>query len=186
MNPNTEQLIDVALWDRAKWKGTVFGARADGPPLLALAYENGDAGREIFRGLQARLGVVDQDELLRIAVIEGDIPGREPGYTIHIHPRIETLVKGMDSSSPLLTVHRFQRMTPQPASPHLSNFKKAYAQHGRFWLMSAELTSAGGVSLGFEHQIGKTQIEFRLVTDIKSDQDIDSTIFVRESFGPKH
>lgn len=60
--------IVLPLWDRAKWKGT--GVALPGvpgevaPPLMALAFENLEAGQKIFRGWRKKVGAENQDGCL--------------------------------------------------------------------------------------------------------------------------
>jgi hypothetical protein len=37
-------------------------------------------------------GPVDTDEQIRVAIIEGDIPGKRPGYTVHISPDLDRVL----------------------------------------------------------------------------------------------
>src|SRR5215831_19415244 len=88
-----EQLIDPALWDAAKWKAVAFGAQAGKPPLMAFIFANINAGRQIFaKWREAIGGDIDKEEMIRIAIIEGDIPGEPAGYTGHVTPQKEQVI----------------------------------------------------------------------------------------------
>ena len=79
----TTPLIEAALWDRAAWLGVAFlGPRGGLPPRLGLLFRNERAAAQIFEGLRGRLGPRDVHGLLRVAFLEGHVPGREPGYTV--------------------------------------------------------------------------------------------------------
>jgi hypothetical protein len=71
-------LIEIALWDQAQWAGVVYATDDVHPPIFALAFRNGAMGHEIFRRWRALLGDVDRAELLRIAIVENDLPGEPP------------------------------------------------------------------------------------------------------------
>jgi len=182
-------VIDLPLWNRARWMGTAFGGFEGEPPFIALAFQNGDAGKEVLRGLHALTGDVDERELLRVAIIEGEIPGLESGYTIHIGPRPEALFEASDrSGNPTKAIamfSRIQRMHPKPGSSYLPGFKATFAQHGRYWLMGASLGGSAGFTLHPEPRILKTTLVFNTVEQIGAN-DIDRAIFVREERGPRH
>ena len=179
MSTNINRLIDVPLWDRARWVGVVYGTAPGKPPFMALAFENYAAGIEIFTGLRSAVGKIDRDELIRVAIIEGDVAGRRPGYSVHIGPRAEALLQHAPADTRLLfSFNRLHRMNPEPGSPHLGNFKRAYAEHGRYLLLAAGFdVGSQPPSINWEHAIGKTRVELRNVADVARDNDPDSAIF---------
>lgn len=184
-------LIDVELWNQARWKGVVFGGWPDKPPFMALAFVNGEAGQQIFRGLRDITGPIDTFELIRVAIIEGDIPGEDPGYTVHIGPNLDGIVaaaKAAGSEPPggMMILTRIHRMNPTPGSPHLARFKGAFAQHQRYSLLGASISATGqNLTIDFEQPIGKTLVIFKHVSNIGKN-DIDKAIFVREASQRPH
>lgn len=54
------------------------------PSRLILLFKNYGAGREILSQWVEMLGKYDELNELRISFIEGDIPGEDYGYTVHI------------------------------------------------------------------------------------------------------
>ncbi len=55
------------------------------PPIMGLVFSGDiEAGKTIFSDWLKRLGRRDAYGELRISIIEGDIPGLEPGYSVHI------------------------------------------------------------------------------------------------------
>jgi hypothetical protein len=174
------KMINVSLWDRARWNGTVFGMAEGEPPFLALAFENAGAGIEIFKELRAAVGEHDHKELIRIAIIEGAVPGRDRGYSVHIGPRPEVLLDTTEKGGEkyLAMFMRMHRMNPAGGeSPHLAAFKTAFAQQGRFWFMAASMAAGGGLSLDWDHAISKTRIEWRNIADVERTNDIDSLVY---------
>ena len=69
----TVSLIRLALWDRARWSGTMFltAASESAPPVLAPIFQNQDAGQQIFAHWRKELGPQDQEERLRVTIIRG-------------------------------------------------------------------------------------------------------------------
>jgi hypothetical protein len=84
--------IDVELWDKAKWRGVFYMLYPDRSPILSLAFENEGAAKKIFEGWHERIGRNDQYEELRIAIIEGDIPKCDKGYSVHIGSDFENII----------------------------------------------------------------------------------------------
>jgi hypothetical protein len=130
--------IDIALWDRAKWCGTVFGTAEGTPPLLGITFENGQVGQAIFRAWRDRWGKEDVDDALRVAIITGLSSQNPAHYAVMIGPNLNKL---MDScGQAITTVSRINRM--QPASPtNLDRFLDAYREFGGYILCPAQMGS---------------------------------------------
>jgi hypothetical protein len=182
--------IDVDEWNDAGWYGTLFLTYPNDtkPPGMALLFENENAGRKIFAGLIKRLGKKDTDDLLRVSIIEGDIPDEDPGYTVYIGvdmSNYEAWVKkttGDDLSSEFVTlVSRFNRMHPAPDSPHLARFKASYAKHKTFLLMPACGRPPQPTPI-FDLAIEKQQVNFLRVEDLKKD-DLESVVLQKSKDG---
>lgn len=180
-----KQLIDIPLWDRARWKGVAFGYDPRKTPFMALLFTERDAALEIFKGLHAQLGNSDEQNLLRIAFIEGDIPGEDAGYTVHVGMNDETVLSTNPASEMFLMVSRVHRMKPARDSPHLTGFKREFARQHRYLLASACLSPRGELLVAPEDVIQKQHVVFKHVTEI-GPNDIDRAIFVREEDSPKH
>jgi hypothetical protein len=176
--------IDIDLWDKAEWKGTVFLLSETVPPILGIAFSHSTAAQKIFEGWQRRYGKRDEFEELRISFIEGEIPGRDPGYTVHIGVDLDNSIRryreaglSIEDDSYFALISRVHRMNPQPDSPWLSMFKTAYKKHGEYLLVPATY-GANGENVGFvrELAISKRNIYFRKVVEI-DENDPDSVIF---------
>jgi hypothetical protein len=184
-----QSFIEVDKWDAARWKAVLFMSDPDGdtPPCLGLAFLNGEAGREIFRGWLERLGGnLDAYDELRMSIIEGDIPGEASGYMVHVASEPENTAKrARDNGVELdvsisLVAGRVHRMNPQPASPHLPLFKQEFKKHGKYLLIPATVTMSPEVSYEphLDFAIGKTEVHFRHVSEIKKGTgDPDEIIF---------
>ena len=180
------ELINIDLWNEANWRGTAFLVEPTGhiPPSVGIVFENGELGRRIFAGWRTLLGDSDDLEQLRIAIIEGDIPGEEPGYTVHVGPHPDHILaiaaeRGFQIDRALFVmVSRIHRMTPEPGSPFLPGFKAAYDVHHRFSLIPVSKgASPMDVTPHFELGIAKREIYFRKVDEIEPG-DVDSVIFL--------
>jgi hypothetical protein len=177
--------IDVSLWNQAKWGGTAYLVDPSGsqPPCIGLIYGNSKAGKDIFKGLRERIGEQDTFEELRIAIIEGPIPGRDDGYSVHVSSNIDGIRERAKSQGislepdKIIRISRVHRMTPSPASPHLSNFKTAYQAHGKYLLIPLSGVVGGPVEPHLDLAIQKTKIHFRRVEDVQNNDYEDGAIF---------
>jgi hypothetical protein len=181
-----QSFIDIDKWNAAKWKGVGFLVDLSGekPPCILIVFNNGEIGKKIFSAWRKEIGKLDEFEELRIAIIEGDIPGQDPGYTIHINSdpshtteRVRALGMILDPTG-VIVVSRIHRMNPSPGSPYLKRFKEAYKQHGKYLLVPAAITNNLDKPFDpyFDFAISKTQIYFRNVSEI-TEHDIDYVIF---------
>ena len=136
-------VIDAALWDKAEWRGTVFGYRpkAECPAFMGLFFTDEEAGAEIFKRWRKQLGDTDAHELIRVSVIEGDIPGEDPGYSVYVGTNPKAAVSLAEirgqkiAGGEILTMARFRRMNPEPGSRNLPTFKALFSKHDRYLLV---------------------------------------------------
>ncbi len=175
--------IDVPAWDAARWKGTGFMYKPDLsiPPQMALLYTDGEAGRRIFRAWRERIGARDEYEELRVSIIEGDIPGQDSGYSVHISANLENVLRRARAAGHelkpemMFTLSRIHRMNPEPGSRHLAMFKKSFERHGVYELMPAGMGPGGSLVLTPELAITKRQVLFRRVAEI-GPRDLDVVV----------
>jgi hypothetical protein len=174
--------IDVEAWDKAQWGATAFLVNADGNtrPAMGIFFRNEAAGRKVFGGLIEQLGRSDAAELLRVSIVEGDIPGEGPGYTVYIGTDFDNYAayrkaQGKDISAlPATLVGRKNRMNPAPGSPFLPTFKKHYAKHGGYALIPMFGTLANMVP-AWNLSIEKKQIQLLRVEDLR-ENDIERAV----------
>ena len=181
--------IDVDLWNKAKWKATFYTEGPDGLPVLGLAFKDEDAARAIFRGWHERYGERDDDEELRIAIIDGDIPGEEPGYSVHINVDTDIFIQRLKragyeyNEDLILTVGQIHRMNPAEGSPHLPRFREEYRRAKTYWLVPGVIDEREQVRMMPELRIFKGKVLFKHVSEIHS-QDIDSVVLAKEGEWP--
>ena len=176
-------LIETPRWNAAGWNGVAFGVDASGenPPFMGILFQDTNVGREIFDDWLHRFGSSDAFDEIRVAIIEGDIPGKDPGYSVTIGSDIEGITERAKQENQEVdaryigTVTRYHRMNPQPGSPFLPGFKNAYNQIGEYSLLPA-FGPQTQPEPGFDLAIRKRKILFRDVSDVVA-KDIDSVIF---------
>ena len=132
-------LIDLPLWDRARWKGVLYiwPVEMDFEPWLALGFEDGAAARAIFQGWRAKLGNIDKEDRIRISVLTG-VDRYNPGhYSVVVGsnllesdpvPRVKYFV----------SVSRIHRMEPS-TSKNLTAFVNRFERIGTYRLMPARI-----------------------------------------------
>jgi hypothetical protein len=168
--------INIDLWNAAKWRGTFMMWSPDGGlPMLGLGFLNEKPARQIFEDWHKRYGNSDKFEELRISIVEADIKGEPPGYTVHVGTDIENTIRRYKDAglivdpenSMFAMISRLNRMNPSPGSKNLEMFKDAYRHHKTYLLIPGVLKPDGSdvapfVDLG----ILKNTIHFRHVDEI--------------------
>jgi len=180
----------VKLWDKAKWRGVFFMHYEGRPPYLGLAFKDEPAAREIFRQWHERYGASDADEELRISIVEGDVKGEEPGYTVHISADLDVVARkfkqaGYGPDSMLFSISRLNRMNPEPGSKNLELFKQRYREFKTYFLIPAVLQGSGMPKPIPELGIFKNNILLRHVDYLRPDNDNDIDMIVTQTDGMK-
>lgn len=175
--------IDVELWDEAKWRATFVLIYPKAPPVLGLGFLNEAAGRKIFEQWHRRYGGEDAFEELRVSVIEGEIEGERPGYSVHIGADFENTIRRyreagltINKADEFWTVSRINRMNPPPESKNMEMFKQAYRCYKTYTLIPGILKAdKSEVTPILDMGIHKNTIHFRRVEDI-GPNDEDSSV----------
>ncbi len=128
--------IDIPVWDRANWRATVFVPRLDGPPILGIAFQDGEAGRAIFRAWKARWGDVDEADALRVSIITGLSKRKPAEYAIVVGPNLRNVTE--DEEKRVSYVAKTNRMSPETTT-NVDNFVAAYEKAGVFLLAPAHM-----------------------------------------------
>ncbi|MFT8312943.1 MAG: hypothetical protein ABF633_01665 [Clostridium sp.] len=181
-NMYVTSVINLDLWNAAKWKATFVASDGINIPILGLAFENEKAGKKIFEEWIKRFGDKDIFDEIRVAIIEGDIPGEEAGYTVHINTATENIIRRLKANNIkpedtlIMTIGRYNRMNPEPDSKNLSFFKQEYLKHKRYKLIPAYITKDLQIKPFFNLSIEKQEVIFRNTKDI-DENDLDYVVF---------
>lgn len=176
--------IDPELWDAAKWRGVFVRIYESEPPDLGLAFLNEMPARKIFEQWHQRYGERDAFEELRISIIEGEVRGEQPGYSVHVGIDLENTIKryreaGLISNADrdgFMTLTRIHRMNPSPGSKNLEMFKQAY-RHFKAYTLTPGVLKPDQSDVIPIHNLGiyKSTIHFRRVEEI-GPNDEDSVV----------
>lgn len=153
-------IIDLPLWERASWSGTGIAIFENEPPVLAFCFRDINAGAQIFEGWRARFGPIDEEEIIRIALIQGLSHSDPTGYAVTVARNVDTIQ--LENPDDILTMlSRINRM--EHASPeNLSNFLVAYHKHGAYRLVPMRMTSeVTPDAFRFDLAITKRKLELR-------------------------
>ncbi len=130
-------LIRETLWERAKWGATVFATAADGasPPILALAFKDGEAAKQILHSWRDELGDYDTEEQLRVAIVRGINNANPFWYRVLIG---SNPVAGFsrDDIRFAAYVSRIHTMRPE-SHANLERFLSSYEKFRAYFLMAA-------------------------------------------------
>ena len=158
---------------------------------MGLVFDDPVAGQDLFCNWAAEHGNIDPLEEIRVAVIEGDLEGLQPGYTIHLSGDIEGILARATAEGiavPEAAIpwgSRVNRMHPLSDSPPmLARFKEEFARHGEYLL--APVTRRGDGQLWFDVDLGiiKHKVHFRHISNI-TDNDVDAVVKLAEVIRPQ-
>jgi len=172
----TESIIDMELWDKAKWSatGSVFDP-SSGFLGLIIVYKDIEAGKKIFDNWIKRFGKIDEKESIKISIIKGTSQNNPYHYTVQFtfNPDIN-LVK----TNLLVIPSRFNIMTPN-SSINLDNFEKFYSQIKRFMIMPAKFDTTKQLEPIFDKAIMKTEISIKNAWEI-GEHDMERCVIRKE------
>ncbi len=163
--------VNIPLWDKAEWSGTVYMWATDAVPLLALGFKNPIAGKQIFKEWRNKLGEIDNEEQLKVSIITGINEQHPSNYKVLIltNPKI---IKNSQTTQ-IFIATRIREMTP-PDLRNLNNFLEQYNRTGRYVILPAHFISETSLSEPFwKLGIGKRELSVRPAWQIgENDPDV--------------
>jgi hypothetical protein len=166
-------LINIPLWDKAEWKGVMYGFHTSIPPFIALGFKNIEAAKAIFSRWRAKLGTIDKEEQIRIAIITGVNKNEPATYRVIISNNLQAIGKNNAKLSHFIVVSRINEMNPL-STQNLDNFLHRYRQSKQYLLLPAHFQGDMLQSKPlFEFGIVKREIHIRPAWEIgENDPDI--------------
>ena len=130
-------LVNVDLWNKAKWVGTGYITSKDPKelPLLLLMYEDPKPAMYIFNGWKEEIGQEDIDEHLRVSIITGISHENPAAYRVVISANPN--YSGLNYRKHMVIVSRVNQMKPESSS-NLDRFLKDYDKKKRYILVPAK------------------------------------------------
>ena len=163
----TLSLIDIALWDSAKWKGTAFMWDEDHkqPPLLGILFENSKHAAKIFAQWRQELGSNDVDDRLRVIIVKGINRNNPFAYRVCLTSNIRSMPETA-SGSYFMIMNRCNTMEPEN-DHNLSSFIALFHRFRHYWLIYATLAPDGhSIDPVLSSSILKKQIVIREAWEI--------------------
>lgn len=153
-------LIDIPLWNKARWNAVAFLniPPSHGLPVLALGFLDREAASAIFSGWRRRFGDVDRDEDIRVSILTGISKTEPAAYRVVIGTKLkaDAVRNGL-----IVMASRIQSMHPTDAG-NLENFLRLYAATGRYYLAPAHYrTGAALPDFMLDLAIGKRELIVR-------------------------
>jgi hypothetical protein len=148
------------------------------PPSLIIVFVHEEPARELFIGLRANVGQDDEEELLRVSIVEGTFYGKPHSCAVNIGPEVENVLNLFqaklfehETSSGLCLAGR---MISKGHAQHLGLFKEQFLKTGSYFLVPG-LHRRGSLCAIAELRIKKRSISFRRKEDI-SPSDLDGIV----------
>lgn len=153
-------VIDVHLWNRAKWIGAAYGDM--GPhasPWLGLMFTDSDAGRRIFERWRHRFGEADGDEEIYIGIVRKFSAEHPTHYGMIVTSKIQ------DDEHLSMVASRTHIMHPTN-DVNLSRFLTAYRRSGMYLLMPAIYSGSGAPTFMRDLAMMKRHLSVKDAVDI--------------------
>jgi hypothetical protein len=175
-NQRVSSIIDVTLWDSAVWKGFGFFGDAHGMGVF-LAFENGEAGKQIFENWIKTYGHEDKDDVIRLAIIKGVNKDKPFYYNVHVSKNIEEKLK--EDGGFFISASRFNEITPNNPT-NLNNLIAGWDFLKKYRLIPAQMLEGGRVEPYFDKAIIKTSLVIKNAWEI-GENDLDQVVILPNS-----
>jgi hypothetical protein len=181
-------IIDVDLWNEAKWKGMVYvnDPSLKFPPIVCFLFENEKAGDDIFSSLKEQFGDIDYKDEIRLSFISEISNDKPLDYKVHIGSDWKVIVSKMESAglnphkSLFISITRIHEMNPPEGSKNLEVFKNAYNYFRKYYITNVKIVN-GQLQPEIRNLIEKKKVYFRNRSDIvKGTNDEDLVVFSPE------
>lgn len=137
-------LINLDLWDKARWAGIGYimpaDPRSDEPPFLTLLFENRQAAESIFEGWLEEVGPEDSKDKIRVSIVTGISMENPAAYRVIVgtNPDWST----MPSTSQYILVYRINTMEATTTA-NLDGFLERYNAQKKYMLVPGEAEPSG-------------------------------------------
>jgi hypothetical protein len=132
-------LIDVPLWDKAKWSGCGYMTTRDysRPPVMIFMYKDMTYGKRIFEAWEEKF---DNNQLnITITIILGIDKDHPYWYKVLVNPDVDSMLRDdKDKGRYVMAVSRFHLMQAQ-SNLNLEMFRSAYKDFSYAGISAAEI-----------------------------------------------
>ncbi len=152
----THTIIDMPLWDNAKWKGFGFAFHPTEGMYVVIAFENIEYGKKIFDKWIEKLGKIDKENLINIIIIKGIDKDNPFWYKVMIDKNEET-IKSVLSDGVARILSRFHKMNAENPE-NLNNLIHGFKHFKKYKLIPASIDNNGKIEPIFDKAIVKTSL----------------------------
>lgn len=177
-------LINIPLWNKAKWLGMGFVCIANEAPILALGFANPNAANQIFSEWNDKLGDFDEENKLHIAIIMG-INRLQP-YNYKVLISTNPTNEDFNNYKLIIQTSRCNEMFPKSPT-NLNNFLAEYKRAGKFVLVPSIMDAEKNMprSIG-KYALKKDNLVIKQAWEIgPNDQDVMAIHEGDDPFIPK-
>lgn len=168
-------VIDVPLWDKAKWNGFGLLLHPQEGLGIILTYENADAGQKIFDKWINKFGREDKLNLIRITIIKGVDESNPYWYRVHISANIETNNLLQSNRLFFAVASRIHEMNPN-SPENLNNLIGLFNTMKKYKLYPAKISHSGNeIKPFFDSSILKTTLIIKEAWEI-GENDLDRVV----------
>lgn len=178
-------MIDIDTWNKAIWRGAGFLVRYYTIPTLLLPFIHEKYAAKIFTDWIATVGRNDKNDDIRVALVEGDMPGEEKGYYVIIGSNIDEAIKRAEKQKIpsdemlLLNISRIIRANPSDNFLLFNMFKDDYRKAGEYILMPAIIDErTNQIKPLPQYSIHKRKLIYRDIKDI-NEHDEDAIVLAK-------
>lgn len=158
----TVSLIRESLWDKAGWIATVFATSPDDSevPILAPVFSDSDAARNIFSHWRIELGIRDEQERLRLAIVRGISRARPYSYRISIGSNPDETFS-REKIRYVTYVNRINTMDAE-SDENLERFLRNYRKSSQYFFAPATTTAEKlEPKIIWDHRLIKRELHVR-------------------------
>lgn len=173
----THTIIDMSLWDKAKWRGVGFAFHPQDGLYLLLAFDNIENGKKIFGEWLQNFGSLDKEDIINITIIKG-IDKKEPfAYKVMVSKN-EKLIKSIISDGIAKIVSRVHKMDAKTPD-NLNNLISGFKHFKKYKLIPASINNNGEAEPIFDKAITKTSLIVKDAWEI-GENDLERAVIQKE------
>lgn len=173
-------VIDVHLWNRAGWTGTAFAHWGPSyPPAIALTFTNEDAARKIFVRWRERLGQVDRQGEIYMAIVRGISVDYPAHYRVLITSGLPSDHE-RTAGKTFMMASRMQTMHAE-SDVNLSRFLDIYSRSRAYLLLPAILKGGAEPELIPELAIVKRGLSVKNASEV-NEHDVEAMALGPEQY----
>jgi len=166
-----DDLINIPLWDQAKWKGMLylFAPEPNIPPILAPVFSDKASCIAIFKKWISDIGNLDSENKIRCCVIKGVDKDNPTFYKFAFSPNINKSYSSRTQCQ-FIAPSRFQLMESKDNRPLNCFLDKLKTMNNRYFLVPAIMKSeTDEPEILYDYAIRKSHLEIKNAWEIGKD-----------------